>query len=115
VSIELKNKLKSRYPLQQWVVVRMLSAPGPAADRICSLRWTGRNGPRAARSGQRAEPAVTELDRLAMNSPPGSAVPNSHDGRDRGDRDGVVQVGDGEVSRRVRRRLSVRYPEEDVP
>ncbi len=38
-----------------------------------------RNGPLAARSGQRAEPAVTERDRLAMNSPPGSAVPNSHD------------------------------------
>jgi hypothetical protein len=37
---------------------------------------------RAARSGQtrRAEPAVTDLDRLAMNSPSGSAVPNSHDG-----------------------------------
>ncbi len=44
------------------------------------LRNRTRNGPRAARSGQRAEPAVTELDRLAMNSPPGSAVPNSHDG-----------------------------------
>jgi hypothetical protein len=40
------------------------------------------SGPRAALSGQRAEPAVTELDRLAMNSPPGSAVPNSHDGSD---------------------------------
>ena len=30
---------------------------------------TYRNGPRAARSGQRAEPAVTELDRLAMKHP----------------------------------------------
>jgi hypothetical protein len=30
-------------------------------------------------SGQRAEPAVAELDLLAMNSPMGSAVPNSHD------------------------------------
>ncbi len=37
--------------------------------------WTCSNGPQAARSVQRAEPAVTELDRLAMNSPPGSAVP----------------------------------------
>jgi hypothetical protein len=35
------------------------------------------NGPRAGRSGQRAEPAVTELDRfkLAMNLPSGPAVP----------------------------------------
>ncbi len=38
------------------------------------------NGLRAARPGQRAEPAVTALDRLAINSPSGSAVqvPNSH-------------------------------------
>jgi hypothetical protein len=40
----------------------------------------GRPGPRpAGRSGQRAEPAVEELHRLAENSPSGSEVPNSHD------------------------------------
>ncbi len=38
-----------------------------------------RNGPRAGRTGQRAEPAVAELDVLATNSPMESAVPDSHD------------------------------------
>jgi hypothetical protein len=47
--------------------------PGPRVTELLVRR--PRNGPRAARSGQRAEPAVTELDRLAMNSPLGSAVP----------------------------------------
>ncbi len=53
------------------------------------LDWSpDRNGPGGpvgpeGQSGQRAEPAVTDLDRLAMNSPSGSAIPNSHDVNER--------------------------------
>jgi hypothetical protein len=43
------------------------------------LSYYSRNEPLACRSGQRAKQEVTELDGLAMNSPSGSAVPNSHD------------------------------------
>jgi hypothetical protein len=75
--------------------------PGDSDGSSPWMQQPVRNGPPAGRSGQRAELAVAELTRLAMNSPSGSAVPISHDV--------LPSFGDQEL-RLVRQRQSEPWP-----